>query len=569
MPTVERYGPRRVGTTPLPGARRTASETSLSTGAELSRERARTDQVAAQVIGGAAEYALGKAGELIKAERQRANRTALMEAENRLAAWENERLYNPESGAYSQKGKSAMGLPETVGDEYRTLVDEVQANLSNDEQREAFAEIQAKRGLQLDLSIRRHVLQEMNAYEANELANYVDNARNAAIANAHDPRRVGLEIGNAVSAIETQGRDLGWGDEEVEAKVAQVRTQIHTGVIDRYLSEDRVDAATVYFEETRGQINGDSIAKIERALEEGSLRVEAQEKSDEIIAAGGSQAEMRAKARELTGKLRDEVMSRIEHEWTVKERQEREAKEAGSRSIYDAIEGGAGLAAIERLPAWREMSGPERASARRYLEDRAAGIPTRTNLRRYYELIDLASSKPEEFATLNLYADVGRLSESDFKSLAGLQASTRRRESTDDTLSPLRTRSQLLSDIMGRSGLEADSEQGLTVRRELDRRVEAYQQNTGREMSNADIETMADRLVSDVVLQRGSWLSFLPGGAPFFDQTKKAYDVTYEDIPMQDRKLIEDRLRAAGRPVSSDTVLDTFVSWRLATQGAR
>jgi hypothetical protein len=113
MPIVPRVT-RQVETAALPGVRKQAHETELSTGVGLSHAQAQEYEA----LGGLGHVGAQIATHYIKEERQRADETALLAAENRLAKWENARLYDPNAGALTLKGKDSFGLPEAVGSEF-------------------------------------------------------------------------------------------------------------------------------------------------------------------------------------------------------------------------------------------------------------------------------------------------------------------------------------------------------------------------------------------------------------------------------------------------------------------
>jgi hypothetical protein len=568
MPVVQTYGQRRVGSTPLPGVRRTAAETALSTGAGVERARAGTAQAFGSLAGQVSQIALDTRSQLIERETKRADEVALLDAENRLSTWEQQRLYDPEAGAFAQRGKNALGLPETIAQEYTDLAGEVEASLGTDRQREAFAKLRQRRGLDLDLSIRRHVFQQMQAYEGEELNAAISTSKDAAIANALDPRRVGEELTRAVTAIRTHGPRVGLGPEQIEKQISDVQTAVHVGVIDRLLATDNIRTAEVYFEETKGQISGDALARVEKALEEGGLRKAGQTKADEILAAGGTLTEQREKARAIDDpKLRDEVMGRIEHEANVRDRAEREAEENRLRTAYDLVDRYKDVKAIPP-GQWSQLTGSARSALRHYAEALTQGVPIKTDLPTYYGLMQQAANEPDVFARRNLLEFRGKLDEQEFKQLAGLQLSIRSGETkaADKVLNGFRTTNSIVDDTLTLFGVDpnakATTEEGKSVaqlRRMLDRRVETHANLTGKDPTNEDVQRMLDELLSTSVTVKGSWWNIFPGGKPFNDTTRSILTLTVGDIPAAERKQVEDALRSAGRPVSDATILDLYI----------
>lgn len=575
MAVVRRYEGRQQGLAPLPGARRRAAETGESLGANVAREKGRTFEVAAGVVGRVGEVALSERGRIIQEEREHADDVALLDAKNQLDRWETQRLYDPETGAFTKQGKDALTLPEDVDREYSEVAGEIEKTLSTDRQRAAFAKLRGDKGANLDLSIRRHVLKEMQAYEANELQATVTNSTDSAIANALDPRRVQVDLADAVSAIERHGPRLGLGPEQIEKQVADVRTRVHIGVIERLLATDNTRSAEVYFEEAKGQISGDAVAKVEKALAEGTLRKQAQEAADKILTKGGTLTEQREAARAIEDpKLRDEVMQRIEHEDTVRDRVERETAENNSQAAYNAVDQRGRISDIP--PAmWSELSGPTRASLRAYARAKAEGIPIQTDYATYYRLMDQAGTNPEAFAKLNLMEVRGKLDDVEFKQIVGLQLSVRSGDTkkAEKDLNTYRTTSQIVNATIGLDpGTKPSSPEAQAVTRIqtiLDRQVLAAEQLTGKKVPASDIQGWLDQLLLtqiETTKGTGSNWSLFPGGTSRDSVTKSLVDIRIADIPKAERTQVEEALRKRGRPVTDATILDLYIANKLRSQ---
>jgi len=578
MPQVPRVT-RQVSTAPLPGVRRTAAETAESQGAGLEQAKGQASLAVADFGGTAARLAGGIAANAFEAERQHADQVALLNAERQLAEWENKAIYDPTTGALQRKGKDSFTLPEELAAEFDKVAGEVEKTMSTDRQRIAFNRIKAQRGLSLDLTARRHVFGEMQRYEAEELEGFLENTQNAAIANALDPRRVSEELTRAVTKVRTHGPTLGLGPEQIEKQVEAVTTKIHVGVLDRLLALDKDKAAKIYFEETRDQIKGEALARVEKALEEGSLRGEGQRKADEIIAAGGTIAEQRATVKSIADpELRDQVQQRVEHEIIMKERAQREADEAVQTAAYNILDQ---TGDVSRIPPaqWASFDGGTKSAMRSYAEHVARGVPVQTDLPTFYRLIQMAGNDPDAFLKENMLAYKAKLDEAEFKQLAGLQLSIKagNTKAAEKDLSGFRTKDQIITDTLATFGIKTDAKAGspeekaiAQLRRNLDIQVEAQQALTGKQPSNQDIQAMLDRMLSTTVETKGSWWGLWPwadAGYNFRDQTKRVVDMTIKDVPAQARTQIEEALRKANRPVSDATVLGLYIETMMRTGG--
>lgn len=570
MPTVARVQ-RTQTTAPIPGARLSATENATSAGVDLAETEAGVDRAAAGLgatVAGAGVTIARDQREAADRERERADQIAVLNASNVLSQWENQRLYDPNAGALTIKGKESFGLPEKVGDEFQTVAGQVEQSLGTDRQREAFQRVKLERQGQLDLTLRRHVYGEMQHYEASELQAFVENSKSAAIANAGDPQRIGAELDQAVAAIKTHAPRLGLGPEEIKHKIEATTSATHVGVIEQLLATDRSKAASVYYDETKGQISGESQARIQKALEEGSLRADSQKKADAIMAAGGTLTEQREKVRAIEDpKLRDQVEERVEHNAALKERADRETETQTLRGVYDAIDKTHDVASIP--PAvWAGMDGGQRSAARSYAEHLTRGVAVETDFPTYYNLMQQAAHDPETFATQNLLNYRAKIGDTELKQLTELQGHivNGARAQAEKVLGGYRTHEQIVDDSLSLYGIDpkakATSAEGKAIaqlRRMLDVRVQTFENISGKKPTNVDVQSTIDQLLSTKVSVPGSWWNIWPGGQPFFAGEKNLIDLTIGDVPALDKQQITDALKRKGRPVSDETILDLFL----------
>lgn len=573
MPTVPRYSGRQVATSAIPGARKTAAETQLSTGAGL--EQARSEKWGAIGQVGAGLFRVGGVlGLMAEQERERADNVAVLSAENELRAWEQKRLYDPQAGALTVKGKDSFGLPEQVGAEFTQLAGRVEQRMVTRRQRDAFQRVKLNQQAGLDLTLRRHVYGEMQRYEASELESLVVNARDAAIASYNDPKIIGMNLARGIEAIEAHAPNLGLGPEQVARQVDALTTSTHAGVIQAMLANDETGAAQVYYEETKSQIKGDAVGRIEKALAEGKVRKEAQTETQRILGMPGlTLAQQREQAKRIDDpEVQDAVLQRLEHEATVRDRVEKDQHDATLRSIYDRVDKGVSLETLLASREWAALDGNERNALRIYHQRKVEGLPVKTDDPTYYALMQQAADDPQTFVSQNLLNYRHKLGDSEFKSLAGLQLSIKSgdRKAADKELAGFRTKDDLITDALAQYKIETrPSEQTpaqkaaiAQLRRMLDARIDTVQAE-GRKVTNTEIQKTLDAILSQSTTVPGSWWNIFPGGKPFYDQQKRLIDLTIDDVPAEDRRQIEQALRRRGRPVSDATILDRYIEGRM------
>jgi len=589
MAIVPIYGPRQVSTAPLPAARKTAAKTDISAGVgvETARANLALEQGRAAGVVGEAGSRLGAAGvglamelgaEAIRTrqdEAEHADEVALLHAQRVLGEWINKRLYDREKGAFTKSGPDSFALPEDVAGEFGQIADGLASGLTTDAQRAAFAKLASREALDLDLRLRRHVYDEMRRYEAEELQATVTNARNSAIANAADPRRVGTELQTAIAAIRTHGPRLGLGPEEIKQQIEAVRTETHVGVIESLLAQDLTKSAEIYFEETKDQITGAAQTRVEKALEEGTIEKQAKEQAEQIIRAGGTLAQQREKAAAIDNpQVSKAVLQRIEHEDAVNEKIRRDAEESDLRKAYDIVERTGSVDGID--PALRTRIAEHMPGVRDAANARARGVPIETNWSKYYVLMTKAGEKPDEFIKENLMAYRAELGEAEFKQLVALQLSLRSGDTkaAEKELGGFRTKSQIFDDTLTGWGYDVNAKpetpQGKAiaqVRRLLDQRIEAAQQpdisGRRREVTNIEIQTTLDQIMAVTDTIPGSAAAILhPFIYDWSDKTKRIVDFTIADVPAAARNAIRLELLRHGIPVNDETILNVFVERR-------
>lgn len=570
MPTVNRYGGLKVATAPLPGVRKSQAETALSEGAGVAEADAQKDETAGQAIGRPLQ-ALGLT--MLQDEREKADQTALLKAQNQLAAWKTQALYDPANGAFTKKGEAALPLPEDVQAGFTKASSDIAAGLSTPKQRLAWDRISSQEWQGIDLQVRRHVFSEMQDYQAGQFKSFVGNKEDEAIRSAHDPSLVGVALGQALEAIDKAGPKLGLSPDAIAEQKRAVTSNVHSNVIAQLLASDEDQKAKIYFDAVKGDIKADRLDEIGKAIEEGTLRGTSQKKADEISAAGGSLTEQLAKAKAIDDpKLRDHVEQRLERLDAMQERAQREANESSMRTGYDIIDRTGDPTKIP--PAqWATYSGPTRAAMWSYATAMTKGVKPDTDWPTYYTRMQEAGTDPNAFATRNLIADRAKLGDAEFKQLTDLQLAIRKsdRNKSDQELAGFRTKDQIVTDTLTQYGIDAkakpDTAQGKAnaeLRRMLDLRVEAAQQpgpdGKRKKVTDVEIQGALDDILGQQKTTPGSWWGLVPGnGVPLFSTTKRLIDTTVGDIPASERPLIEAALRAKGRPVTDATVLDLYI----------
>lgn len=552
MPTAPRYE-RQVRPQPLEGSTRTAPASTPDSGG--------------QAIGNAL-FRVSHA--IFQDEVLRQDSIAVMEAERKLAEWENRALYDPQRGALTSiRGKESLGIPDVIEKNFNDTASTLRAALASERQRAAFDRAAAVRFHDIRQSVSRHVYQEMRRFDETETASFINNSYNAAIANAHDAGRVGVEIERQEAAVTDYAARNGLGGEYVKEKRAERRSKTHVGVIERLVANGEDLRAKAYLDLARGEISGADIASVEKWVEEGSVRGEGQRAADRILGTATTRVEALNEARKIEDpKVRDAAEERVQRYWSVKEQANREQQEQVMAHIAGGLDRGGNLQQV--LPSlWEKLDAGQRAAMRSYENQIKAGNRPVTDIQTYYDLVSLASAPEtqEAFVRTNLLAYRHKLDDEDFKHLASAQAALRKGDTKqgDKLLSDARTQNQIVDDALLAIGLDpspnektptAQREKILAFRRAVRQAVAAHQAKTQKEITNEELQSLVDGLVIKGVTEEGI----------FWDTKKHVFElapgesiaIKAADVPQAERDKIEDALRRAGRQVTDEAIVTLY-----------
>jgi len=148
------------------------------------------------------------------------------------------------------------------------------------------------------------------------------------------------------------------------------------------------------------------------------------------------------------------------------------------------------------------------------------------------------------------------------------------KKAADATLGGFSTKEQILESTLGLYGLDPrakpDDPQFPVideVRRQLDRRLAGQPKD---KIDNIVIQRELDDILGTGTFQKGRGFSMFPigrGGSwfqgPFFDQQTRLIDVTYDEIPAASKQLIEQALRAKGKPITPQLVRHYYITEEL------
>jgi hypothetical protein len=355
-------------------------------------------------------------------------------------------------------------------DQWEKGISDISGSLSPN-QRRAFQRVASQRSQDFDSTLARHAATEIDRGKEETTNANLDAERSATLKAYADPTRVQQGIDHQKAVITLDGHSRGQSPEVINQRIAQEVSQIHSGVINLLLADDKDIDAAKYFQAHAGEMDGKTLLQTKDRLDLGSARGESQRQSDQIIGAtatlGGALQEA---AKIADPKVREMTEERIRRSFEDKATNDRQQRFEAFQRAGDVLEQ---TGSVNRIPPadWLALSVEERAALQRR-EDRMhgrteSGEPKGTS-DEYIRLLNMAGLSDQtraQFMATDLSKSRGKVSDAEFKHLLNIQLSYRTSSGTAlsnqskleaNAQEKARAKAELLRQTWQRLGLPAD-----------------------------------------------------------------------------------------------------------------
>ena len=513
---------------------------------------------------------IGQAGDTLnkvfREEENRINTLAAEEAFNKLRESQID-LTVGENGFAKKQSGDAVNQPilKEYVDKFNLSAKEIEGGLTNDKQVELFRRRARISGIQLKQEILNHVTKEQGVYSAQVFKGTLDVETQNAVARYQDRNGIAVSLERINAAVKVESDRNGWPPEVEESMKANAVSKVHRGVIERMLATDDDISATEYYKENKKQISGpdgrDSV-EIEKALEIGSTRGEAQRNADKLV----------------TGKLLGDAMQKADKISDVKVRQETkklirqhyaDIESAQNQELELTFEGAAKVAYETRDMSKISPAVLSKLSAKpeylKVLNSLASEEDINTNWTTYYDLKTMASSDAtsNQFLKTNLLEYRDRLGETEFKEMVSIQTSMRKGDDKD--IAGFRTAKQVVDDSLSAAKIDPtpkpgskDAERAAEFRRQVDIRIASLQDEKKAKLTPVEVQGVVDSMIVEGVTQKRWWWTDVKKKA-FEVKPGESFEVEYEDIPPGERAKIEAALKGRNIPITEDSVKGLYM----------
>jgi len=554
-PTVPRRTDQGISETSLPGVRLQGGAPIEAFGGGAAVDRAfETGRQAAR-----------EGQEIFMAEKKKADDIAFLDADLKASQLQT-RL---EISSRKMQGKDAGKAPEFVNEEWQKGTDEIAKTLSSPEQKFQFERASKIRYANLDKTVQFHMADEFKKFDDQTTTAYLATAQDEAALHYHDPERIGLSIYQQTAALTKHAQNNGLPPEWLKLKTSEATSKTHSTVITRMLNNGEDQLAKKYFESNKQSLTGADTTVIEKSLEEGTLRGESQRKTDELMRTQSTWKERMDAAKKIEDpKVRDEVDRRLKTEMQTEKALDAEREENIARQATNIIEKTKNFDAIP--PAMvASMPVSVRSSLRSYADNLREGKKPQTDWNEYYNLKTMAAvaETKEKFLRTNLLEYRSTMADAEFKELVNLQTGLRNGDTNaENTLDGYRTDQMIVNDALAEAGVDTSPEAGAAAakqvnqfRRKVDEQILLRQQQTGKKVTNQEVQEIVDNLVIKGVVPGSGFLGFFQKKKHVFE-LKDGEQIAIEagDVPKSERAKIEAALRGKGLPVTEDRILELY-----------
>ncbi|WP_272962329.1 hypothetical protein [Alcanivorax jadensis] len=485
-----------------------------------------------------------------------------LELRNQLSQWELDNLRDPENGALYTQGKNAFGVGERALSSYDEYISELEQNGAN---KRILGELSARQRQQMASRLSQHEGQARNQYAKETTAATIKQTETNIAAYWNDDAKVDEEIRWGEAAILRQSREAGAPAEATENALAEYRSKAQTNRILIAMDENPVMA-----KEMLDDISGDLLPMdredLERRLDEPLKREEGDGIGRSIFRDYGQDPDRQAAAMDRLNAIDDPDQRRyakaMYRELAAAEKQRQtESYNADLESAWNVVLDGGNWRSIPSSQ-WGRLDAGDRKSIMSW---KAGGS---TDWASYTYLSELYAREPRTFAEMDLSPYLGNLGDSERKQVLGWRREALSDDATDvNKRAWIDTKNNIIKSALGSLKIETgqkaspdEIQKSNAFRGAVQRRYETWMGDNpdAKEMPEGEFRKMVNQMATEVSL---------PGTGFFVDDTAVAYElpegaevaVDVDDVPRDQRVMIEDALNRRGLPVTDDLIVRYYL----------
>jgi soluble lytic murein transglycosylase len=285
MPTVPTYGGAQVAPTSANGAGFATPQQQNATPGQLMN------------LGDGMARAGNAAANIAVDLQQQVNQVRVDDGLNKIRQQALDLTYNPDTGYKTLRGDAALTRPdgkplaEEYGSKLQTAISDTAAKLGNDAQRAAFAHSANGLMRQFQSGLEEHTLAEYKAYSLSTQEGTIKLGVDEARRNWQDPDKIRSSLDSVKAAVAKTGQLSGWSGSDTTARMREVTSSVHSGVIETALAENNPEYALGYIDQYKGEMTAGDLLKVRGAINKDVYQRLADGIATNVVGAARAQAQ--------------------------------------------------------------------------------------------------------------------------------------------------------------------------------------------------------------------------------------------------------------------------------------
>lgn len=461
--------------------------------------------------------------------------------------------------AKSKQGQDAFGVLDEYAPLYKKDLDKIEEGLANSAQKAQFQLIRQSLEADLDGSLKNHIFTQGKKFADETNLGGVEALKTDSVLHYHTSGLVASNLKKQAAFLEGYAKDNGLSGDAKTVFIHKALSETHTAVAERMLNNHEDIAAKAYVESQKDNFTPDDLKKLEGALRVGTVRGESRRLADGFVASSKNMGEALDKAKDITDTdVLDATKARIREEYAIRNAAKEQEQDALFQDSWNKVSKAKSLDVI--APSVLAKLSPQQQKAL------GGALHLReTNLEKFYNFQQMAADpdRRAEFLKLKFSDLAPHLSEHDMKTVGEWQAGLRRQDGkTLSDLDGIQTNSQIRDGMMLAAGIDPTPKPGsgamvsTRVKNMVDKRIAEEFSRTGKKPSNADVKSIMDDVLKQVITSRGYlWNSTKP---VYNLEPGESFDLDLKDVPRADIEKIDTELKRRGKTPTDAIRLELY-----------
>lgn len=246
--------------------------------------------------------------------------TKMVEMSNKLSQWEENNLYNKDTGYYYMNGKDAVGKSTEVMKNFDEFVNDYKSqNRVSFKNQARMDNIIAAKKARITQGVNAHDFQQTTAWAETEGKTGIDNAIKGMINSRNNPQEMNTHLDSALQIVDWQGGLQKLDADTINAKKQEIKSNAYSAVLESYIGEGSLKAGE-YFNQHKNEINPKLHAKYIASIKSEEMKYNARTTATNIIASAKDEEDAIKKAENIKDvNLSDMVVSRVKRHYSDEE----------------------------------------------------------------------------------------------------------------------------------------------------------------------------------------------------------------------------------------------------------